>query len=188
MTTLERPRPAGLAFPAIARTQFLIALRTPALLGATIALPVLLYLLLGTSDRDAVVHGVPWTAYSLASLGAYSAGSIMVFNFGVVLAMERGRKVAVLFRASPMRPASYSLAKILIALTVAAVALVLLMGVAVLVNHKGLSAVILANLLLRLLVGSIPFLGLGMLIGYLAGPDAASATRSEEHTSELQSH
>src|SRR5690348_11632022 len=130
MTTLERPRPAGLAFPAIARTQFLIARRTPALLGATIALPVLLYLLLGTSNRDAVVHGIPWTAYSLAGLGAYSAGSIMVFNFGVVLAMERGRKVDVLFRASPMRPASYFLAKTLVALTVAAVALVLLMGVA----------------------------------------------------------
>ena len=80
MTTLERPRPARLAFPAIAKTQFLIARRTPALLAATVALPVLLYLVLGTSNRNATVHGIPWTAYSLAGLGAYSAGSIMVFN------------------------------------------------------------------------------------------------------------
>jgi ABC-2 type transport system permease protein len=178
MTTLERPRRGHLAFPAIAKTQFLIARRTPALLGATVALPVLLYLLLGTSNRDATVHGVPWTAYSLAGLGAYSAGSIMVFNFGVILAMERGRKIDVLFRASPMRPASYFLAKTLVALTVAAVALALLVAVALLVNHAGLSEAIVTNLLVRLLLGSIPFLGLGMLIGYLAGPDGASAVAS----------
>jgi ABC-2 type transport system permease protein len=178
MTTLERSRTRRPAFPAIAKTQFLIARRTPALLGATIALPVLLYLVLGTSNRNATVHGVPWTAYSLAGLGAYSAGSIMVFNFGVSLAMERGRKVDVLFRASPMRPASYFLAKTLVALTVAAVALVFLAAVALLVNRHGLSAAIVANLLVRLLLGSIPFLALGMLIGYLAGPDAASAVAS----------
>jgi ABC-2 type transport system permease protein len=171
MTALERPRPARLAFPAIARTQFLIAWRTPALLGATVALPVLLYLVLGTSNRNATVHGIPWTAYSLAGLGAYSAG-------GVALAMERGRKVDVLFRASPMRPASYFLAKTLVALTVAAFSLILLEAVALVVNRDGLSAAIAASLLLRLLLGSIPFLGLGMLIGYLAGPDAASAAAS----------
>ena len=60
--------------------------------AATIALPVLLYLVLGTSNGNAVEHGVPWPAYSLAGLGAYATGSIMVFNIGVTLAIERGRK------------------------------------------------------------------------------------------------
>ena len=60
----------------------------------------------------------------------------------------------------------------------AAGALVLLAAVALPVNRNGLTAAVVANLLVRLLLGSIPFLALGMLIGYLAGPDAASAAAS----------
>lgn len=176
--SLGRPRSFRPAFPAIARAQFLIAVRTPALLVATVALPILLYLVLGTSNRHATVHGVPWPVYSLAGLGAYSAGSIMVFNFGVALAIERGRRVDVLLRASPMRPVSYLAAKTVVALAVAAASLVLLGGMGLLVGHTGLSGAALAGLLARLLAGSIPFLGLGMSIGYAVGPDAAAPVAS----------
>jgi ABC-2 type transport system permease protein len=176
--SLGRPRFARPAFPAIARAQFLIALRSPALLVATVALPVLLYLILGTSNRHATEHGVPWPAYSLAGLGAYSAGSIMVFNFGVALAIERGRKVDILFRASPMRPLSYLAAKTVVALAVAAISLLLLAVAGLIVGHTGLSGAVLAGLLVRLLAGSLPFLGLGMAIGYAVGPDAAAPAAS----------
>ena len=125
ITAAPRPRLRP-AFPAIAMAQLRIARRTPALLAATIALPVLLYLILGTSNRNAVEHGVPWPAYSLAGLGAYATGSIMVFNVGVTLAIERGRKIDMLLRVSPMPPRAYLLAKGVVALAMAAVALVLL--------------------------------------------------------------
>ena len=175
ITDVPRPRAA---FPAIAKAQFRIAWRTPALLGATIALPVLLYLILGTSHRDAVEHGVSWPAYSLAGLGAYATGSIMVFNFGVTLAIERGRKIDLLFRVSPMPPRAYLLAKGVVALSLAAVALLLLALSGLVVGHTGLSAAQLGGLVIRLLAGSIPFLGLGMALGYLTGPEAASPVAS----------
>jgi ABC-2 type transport system permease protein len=177
ITAVPRPRLRP-AFPAIAMAQLRITRRTPALLAATIALPVLLYLILGTSNRNAVEHGVPWPAYSLAGLGAYATGSIMVFNVGVTLAIERGRKIDMLLRVSPMPPRAYLLAKGVVALAMAAVALVLLALAGLAVGHTGLSAAQLGGLVIRLLAGSVPFLGLGMALGYLTGPDAASPVAS----------
>jgi len=164
--------------PAVVRSQWLVLFRTPAMLVGSIVLPVVLYLVIGTANSDQKENGVDWAAYTLAGLAVYSTGAIMVINFGAALANERGQKVDLLIRASPMRPAVYLLAKAVLALASGVVALILLAIASATIGHTGLSAGTLADVLGRALLGSIPFLGLGMAIGYLAGPNAASSVSS----------
>ncbi|QMU73248.1 ABC transporter permease [Streptacidiphilus sp. P02-A3a] len=164
----------GRQLPASVRAQVLILLRSPSLIVAAIALPVVLFLVLGTSGGHQPQHGAPYAAYMLCSMGAYAGGAIMLFNFGTTLAMERGQGVDRLFRASPMRPWTYLAAKGVVAVAVAVLSFAVLAASAALLTDAGLSAPKLLELVGRLLLGSVTFLAMGMALGYVVGPTSAS--------------
>ncbi|WP_030663571.1 ABC transporter permease [Streptomyces cellulosae] len=174
MTAIQTASPWRRQLPASIRAQTLILLRNPSLIVAAIALPLVLYLVLGTSGGHQPQHGVPYAAYTLCSMGAYAGGAIMLLNFGTTLAVERGQGIDRLFRASPMRPWTYLGAKGLVAVVVSALSFVVLSLSSAAFTDAGLGAATLAELVARLLFGSLPFLAMGMALGYVAGPGSAS--------------
>jgi ABC-2 type transport system permease protein len=99
----------------------------------------------------------------------------MVFNFGVTLATERAQKVDVLVRASPVPPLVYLAARTATALFFSLVALVVLFVYAYATAGIQLTLDRWLALGAALLVGSVPFIGLGFAISYLASPNAAVA-------------
>jgi ABC-2 type transport system permease protein len=174
VSAIEVSSPTYRQLPASVRAQALILIRTPALFVAAVALPVILFLVLGASGGHQAQHGIPYSAYMLCSMGAYAGGAIMLFNFGITLATERGQGVDRLFRASPMRPWTYLAAKGVVAVGVAVVAFAVLCASAALLTNADLSILRLAELSGRLLFGSVTFLAMGMALGYAAGPTSAS--------------
>src|SRR5258708_12690747 len=62
----------------------------------------------------------------MASMAAYTVGNVMVFSFGIGVAVERGQKQDILLRASPLPPPIYLLAKVMNALVFSLAALVAL--------------------------------------------------------------
>jgi ABC-2 type transport system permease protein len=174
MTTIETSSPWRRQLPASLQAQALILVRSPSLIVAAVALPVILYLVLGTSGGHQPQHGVPYAAYTLCSMGAYAGGAIMLLNFGTTLAVERGQGIDRLFRASPMRPWTYLAAKGLVAVVVAVLAFAVLCVSSAALTDAGVSAVKLVELTVRLVFGSVAFLAMGMALGYLAGPTSAS--------------
>jgi ABC-2 type transport system permease protein len=158
------------------RAQLLSFTRNVALSAASVVMPVLLFGLIGmTGAERPYAPGVAFGAYFLASMGAYAVSGTMVFNFGVTVAVERGQKLDLLIRAAPVPPLIYLLARVLTALAFSVIALVILFVFAYGVVGVRLAPGVWLELGAVLLFGSLPFIGLGFAIAYLAGPNAAVA-------------
>jgi ABC-2 type transport system permease protein len=152
--------------------------RVPAFGFFSLGLPLIIFTFFGL--RQATQHIGPGSAitvgtYVMASMAAYTVGNVMVFSFGMALAIERGQKQDVLLRASPLPPVIYLLGKVVNAAVFALVALVVLFVFAHFSAKVNLDVGTWVTLAARLLLGSIPFIGLGLGFGYLASPNSAPA-------------
>jgi ABC-2 type transport system permease protein len=150
-------------------------IRTPAVSVISFAMPLMLFVFFAVP-----VIGTPYLpgtdlgTFMLASFAAYAVSSVMVFNYGVTIALDRGQRVDVLMRASPLPGSIYLVARTITALVLGLVGLVLLFAVAI-VAGVHLPATTWLELALRLMLGSLPFIALGFALAYLCSPSAAPA-------------
>ncbi len=160
------------------RAEMLKFFRTPAFSFFSVLLPLIIFLFFGLNHSTDPLYphaAVTVGTYVMASMAAYTVGNVMVFSFGMALAIERGQKQDLLLRASPLPPSIYILAKVVNAAVFALVALIILFVFAHFTASVNLAAGTWAALAARLLLGSIPFIGLGLGFGYLASPNSAPA-------------
>jgi ABC-2 type transport system permease protein len=150
--------------------------RIPAFSLTNLALPVLFFTFFGLPfARQILPNGVSLGAYLLASFAAYSVGSVMVYGFGIGVANERGMKIDLLMRATPLPPAIAILAKVINALVFSLLSIVVLILYGIIVGGVRQDPTVWINIVVRLLAGSLPFIALGFAIGYSTGPHAAPA-------------
>lgn len=158
------------------RSELRIRWRIPAFSLTSLALPIVFFTFFGLHVASLTrPDGVSVGAFLVASFGAYAVGSVMVYAFGIGVAMERGMKVDLLMRVTPVPPPIYLLAKVLTALAFALVCLVMLIAYGIVVGGVSQPPTVWAMMIVRLLAGSLPFIGLGFAIGYVAGPNSAPA-------------
>jgi ABC-2 type transport system permease protein len=158
------------------RAEFLKLWRVPAFSITSLVLPVMFYAFIGIGQSSQVVSpGVTFGAYFLASMAVYGVANVMIFSFGISVATERGMKMDVLMRATPMPPWVYLLSKCITALVFAAMTLAVLFPFAYIAGGVRLDSSEWVTLAYRVLLGSIPFIALGFAIGYLSGPNSAVA-------------
>ena len=158
------------------RSEMRIRWRIPAFSVTIVALPVLFFTFFGLPYvNQTLPSGINLGAYLLASFAAYSVGSVMVFGFGIGVATERGLKVDVLMRATPLPPLVAILAKVLNALAYSLLSLVILIVYGVVVGGVRQDLLVWTDMVARLLAGSVPFIALGFAIGYTCGPNVAPA-------------
>lgn len=156
--------------------EFLKLWRVPAFTLTSLFLPVMFYAFIGVGQSSQKIFpNVTFGAYFLASMAVYSVANVMIFSFGISVATERGQKMDLLMRATPMPPLLYLVSKCITALFFAALTLVVLFPFAYLAGHVRLDTSAWVNLASRVLLGSIPFIALGFAIGYLSGPNSAVA-------------
>jgi ABC-2 type transport system permease protein len=156
--------------------EFLKLWRIPAFSATSLLLPVMFYAFIGIGQsKQMIFPHVSFGAYFLASMSVYAVANVMIFSFGISVATERGMKMDVLMRATPMPPFVYLLAKCINALFFAALTLVVLFPFAYIAGDVRLDASAWLTLASRVLLGSIPFIALGFAIGYLSGPNSAVA-------------
>jgi ABC-2 type transport system permease protein len=158
-----------------ARAEFLRYLRSPILSVFTLALPIVFYLFVGLSYARVTIAGVPGPIYALAGFSAYAVSNVMLSTFGIGLAADRARRMDVLMRATPLRPWVFLAGRAIVAVFFGLVALAALSAFAALTGGIHLSLAVWGALAGWLLVGSLPFLALGLAIGYLVNPNAGGA-------------
>jgi ABC-2 type transport system permease protein len=168
--------PLGRMLLAQTRCELAVRWRIAAFSFVSLALPLLFY----TFFALPVAHltradGVSVGAFLAASFGAYAVGSVMVNAFGVGVAVERAMKVDLLTRVTPLPPAVHLLAKVITTLVFALSSVVALIAYAIVAGGVSQPPRVWGILTLSLLVGSVPFIGLGLAIGYASGPSAAPA-------------
>jgi len=167
--------------PMLARqsyAEFIKLFRVPAFSTTSIVLPAMFYAFIGLGQaKQPLYHGatVTFGEYFLASMALYGVANVMVLGFGISLANERGQKQDVLMQATPLPAAVYFVAKALSALVIAVMAVIVLGVLAWGAGGAHLSASQWLTLGLRAMLCSIPFIGLGFGLGYLASPNSAPA-------------
>ena len=168
--------PLGRMFLMHTWSQLLRYSRVPSFSVVSVALPVVFFTFFGLRfARLTDAAGFSVGAYLLASFGSYAVGQVMVYSFGLGVAAERALKQDLLMRATPLPPIVHLLARILNALLFAFVSLVVLIAYGVVVGGVRQDLGVWATIVARLLLGSLPFIALGLAIGYTAGSNAAPA-------------
>ncbi len=155
-----------------ARAQFYR--RNPMFLVFSMVLPLMFYGFFGTVFAPKSGGGA-FYAYLLGSYGAYAVSSIMVFNVGIGVATARAQKIDVLQRAMPLPSWVAIASEIFTAMGVAVISLIPLFIFGATYGHVQLSAARWLLLLVSLVFGALPVLGLGLAVGYGASATNAPA-------------
>jgi ABC-2 type transport system permease protein len=167
--------------PMLARqsyAEFIKLFRVPAFSTTSIVLPAMFYAFIGLGQaKQTLGQGthVTFGEYFLASMALYGVANVMVLGFGISMANERGQKQDLLMRSTPLSPLVFFAAKTLSALAIALMALIVLGILAYASGGAHLDASQWLTLGGRAMLCSIPFVGLGFALGYLAGPNSAPA-------------
>lgn len=166
-------RSSALAY--IIRCEVIKLLRIPAFSIPTLLFPIMFFAFFGLPNLGNQIDGSDAGAYIMASYGAYSTISVALFSFGVSIAAERGLGWNKLLRTTPMHPLTYFVAKIAMAIITGLLTLVGLFVFAIIAGGVSLPLQVWARLVGLLVLGMIPFVALGLFIGYVAGPNSAAA-------------
>ncbi|AZI42890.1 ABC transporter permease [Deinococcus psychrotolerans] len=172
-STARRSSSSLRPFLALARSEVTRLLRNRAYLVPALLLPILFFALWGLSNAGGKLSGVNAGAYMLVSYAAYALISTALFGFGVAVAAERASGWWRQLRVAPVTPAMLFGAKISAALVMGLLSVTALLLFAGIVGHIWLSPGVVVGVLVRLLLGMIPFALLGLALGFLVGPDAA---------------
>jgi ABC-2 type transport system permease protein len=179
MTRLGQPLPIALqTVAAFVRLELRRVVRNRRYLIFGVAFPTVFYLLYtgvlsGAAARsDAPVDGTTWGAYFMVSMATYGA-IVAALGGANLIAQDRASGWTRQLHVTPMRPVAYVLGKLIVSyvVTVPAVGGVLLVALAV--NHVDLPPATWLEVLTVLALGALPFAALGLLIGYVFGPDGA---------------
>ena len=155
-------------------TEFLKCIRTPAFASSIIGLPIIIYLFCGLAIDwgEAIEKSNHFWLIAASLIGAIGTG---MFGFGVYVANERGQGWLLLKRVSPMPILVYFMAKALMAVAFSALiaCTILLIGRVFVSVHLSLLQSILLLVLVSL--STIPYCMIGLLCGFMAGPNSAHA-------------
>ncbi|WP_026802641.1 ABC transporter permease [Arenimonas oryziterrae] len=160
------------------RYETLGALRTPGFSIPFVAMPVVIYVLFGVvingQAGDHSEFGPAIANYLFAGFSVLAAVMPGIFS-GVILAQERDGHLHKLKRAMPLPPGATIIAKVAMAMFVAALAVTLVFAAALIAGKITLTPAQIAIIGAVLIVGTIPFSAIGLLIGSLSSGSAAPA-------------
>lgn len=155
--------------------EFLKTIRIPVYALSTVIFPMMFYVLFGLLFGTESSNGVSTSTYMLATYGAFGVIGASLFGFGVGVATERGQGWMRLKRASPMPPVAYFAAKTLTALAFSAIVILGLFALGGLLGDVRMPLATWLALFATLLLGALPFAAMGLMFGYLVGPNSAPA-------------
>jgi ABC-2 type transport system permease protein len=154
----------------LARTEISRLRRNRRYLITTLAVPIVLYLLVGTRAKD-TVYGVDFAAYYMVAMATFGSFSGALMNNSVRIAQERKDGWIRQLRLTSLPPNAYVIAKLLaaMAITIPSVVIVLLLGRYVGHVHMAIGAWI--SIALVVWLGALIFAALAVAIGYRFQPD-----------------
>lgn len=151
--------------------ELLKALRAPEYIIPTLVFPVAFYTFFGV----VMPQGPGASAYLLATYGVFAVMGPSVFGFGVAVANERDRGWLDLKRASPAAGSAYILAKVVVTVLVAMLSISLVYAVAGFAAGVELSRGTWVQLFFTHVAATLPFIFIGLTIGFSLGANAAVA-------------
>jgi ABC-2 type transport system permease protein len=163
-------------FMAQSKAEALRLIRSPFFLLFSIGMPLTFYSLFAVlNGADTQIGHTTWGAYSLMSMTAFSLIGTAAGQFGIRLAYERKEGLLKLLKLTPMPMAAWAAAKMVSHLLVHVFIIVVMFSFSAIVFGTEMPAGQWMMSGVWLLLGSIPFLALGLLLGTIKSPEAATA-------------
>lgn len=159
------------AYLAEIRAETLKLTRRPEFAIPTLLLPVMFFTLFGViipGNRDNAV-------YLLSTFGVFAVMGPALFGFGAGVAQERELGWLTLKRAVPAPAAALLVAKTTATILIASLSLAAIYAVAAFAAGVELPALVWLGLLLVHVLSAIPFVLLGLALGFVFGSNAAVA-------------
>lgn len=159
-----------------AKYEFLKLLRLPIYAVSTMLFPVMFYVLFGLlMNRGQDLSHVGVSTYLIATYGTFGVMGASLFAFGAGIAGERGLGWLQVKRATPLPPAAYFFAKMVVCMAFSTMIVASLLTLGFAFGHVQLTVLQTLKLAATLVFGSVTFCAMGMAIGYFAGPTSAPA-------------
>jgi ABC-2 type transport system permease protein len=136
----------------------------------SLAFPLLLFVFVAGANQNAKIAGIPFPLYYLSGMVAWGTMGAVVAGGGRI-SLERQVGWNRQLRITPLRVAAYFRAKVFSSYTMALCSMALLYLAGVTFNVS-LSAAQWLEMSGLVLVGLIPFIILGILVGHLLSPDS----------------
>jgi ABC-2 type transport system permease protein len=152
------------------RYELLRAVRNPLTYGTSMALPLVLYYAIAATNRHAHTSGISFPLYFMAGMAAYGAMFAAVAP-GARVSRDRSRGWTRQLRITPLRARTDYFAKVLAAYMVTLPTLVLLFVAGATLGVR-LDAAQWFEMTGLLLVGVVPFVLMGLILGHLVAADA----------------
>jgi len=152
--------------------EILKVIRAPEFIVPTLVFPVAFYGLFGVVLSGG---GTGSAAYLLATYGVFAVMGPAIFGFGIAVANERERGWLDLKRAAPAPAISYILAKVITTLIFASLAVAMVHAVAGFGAGVTLPRATWAALLGVHILSTLPFILIGLTIGFLLKANGAVA-------------
>jgi ABC-2 type transport system permease protein len=156
--------------------EFLKNLRLRMYSVSIVFFPTMFYILFGLVLGRQRGTSINMASYLMATYGTFGVMGAALFGTAAGLAVERGLGWLQVKRASPMPPAIYFAAKVIMSMIFSAEVVLLLMLLGTIFGGVHMAVVDAAKLLVVLVIGSIPFCAMGLAIGYFVGPNSAPPT------------
>lgn len=148
----------------------------PVLPAVSVLMPIAFYSIFAfLNGADAEIGGTTWGAYSLMSMTAFSLIGTAAGQFGIRLSYERKDGLIKLMKLTPLSTSAWIAAKITAHLLVHTLIIAVMFGYSAIVFDTELPGWRWLASGSWLIVGSIPFLALGILLGTIRNTDAATA-------------
>ncbi|MGN6693969.1 MAG: ABC transporter permease [Aquihabitans sp.] len=136
----------------------------------SLGFPLALYFLIAGPNRHEKIIGIPLPLYFMTGMMAFGT-MIAVVSSGGRIAAERQIGWNRQLRITPLRAPAYLSAKVLSGYAMAASS-ILLIGLAGTITGVRLDAGEWATLVILILIGLVPFAGMGIAIGHLVSVDS----------------
>lgn len=159
-----------MTFATYTRFELLRTFRNVRFMVFSLIFPLVLYVLIAGSGRHDKILGIPLPLYFMAGMTAF--GTMMaIVSTGGRIAAERQIGWNRQLRLTPLRPGTYLVTKVLSGYALAALS-ILVISVAGVSMGVHLSAGHWVLLVALILIGLVPFAGLGIAIGHLVSVDS----------------
>ena len=173
------PMPIGRILRAYAKEvkyESLRMLRSPAFAIPFLILPVPVYLFFGVVLAGPAVAKNPAAAnYLFSGFSVFAVMGPALFGAGCALAVERDAGFLKLKRALPAPGGAYLLAKMLMSMVFAALAMASMLAAAILAGSVSLTIDQLLIIAVVMIVGAVPFCAIGLFIGSCTSGSSAPA-------------
>lgn len=148
--------------------------RNPYYLFWSLFMPIVFYVIFTKIMNTDVPDRELWNAHFLMSITTFSVMGSAIMTLGIRMVQEQSQGWTTFMKVTPLSGMVYFLSKMLGQTMIHVLSIVVLFVAGVLINGVSLPAMDWIMSGLWILVGSIPFLGIGVLVGTMKKVETAS--------------